>query len=286
VNYRFNLDDWLPRLPLEPEYGRFSGEIITSPYHICNNEHLRREAHDQFDWGPAVPVDVFVMAEGEPLDRHVTKIGGLPYRPATIPWPRAENGVPMSFLAQVNFADSRDLVGKLAGDVLLAFTPDDNGCIERLYFEWQPLGLRELILPESVPEQSWRPFPCYGHICRTVNYPEAQRKPELSSNKYPLCRGLEVWSSHHLLQYQATQIGSAPFFIQEGDDQQPGRMLCAISSVQPPLHGPYPWGNHPDPLMAKDEWRYDDRYFMLGDVGCIYISIDDAGYLHYGWSCY
>jgi hypothetical protein len=29
MNYRFNLEEWLPRLPLEPQYGVFSGEIIT-----------------------------------------------------------------------------------------------------------------------------------------------------------------------------------------------------------------------------------------------------------------
>lgn len=286
MGYRFNIDEWLLRLPLEPEYGRFSGEIVTSPCHICNNEHLRREAHDQFDWGPAVPVDVFIMAEGEPPDRHVTKIGGLPYRPAQMPWPTAESGTPMSFLAQIDFTDSRDLTGELPGDVLLIFTPDGNDCIETLHLEWQPLGLKEPISPEQVPEQAWRSTPCFGHACRTVSYPEAQEKPEISVNKYPLCRGLEIWSSFHLLQYQATQIGSAPFFIQPDDDQLPGRMLCAISSVQPSSHEPYPWVNRSEPRMAKDEWRYDDGYFMLGDVGCIYISIDETGQLHYGWSCY
>jgi hypothetical protein len=286
MNYRFNFEEWLPRLPLEPERGRFSGKIVTSPCHICNNEHLRRDAHDQFEWGPAVPVDIFVMADGEPTDRHVTKIGGLPYRPATMPWPTAEDGTAMSFLAQIDFSDSRDLVGELPGDVLLVFTPNDKKHVETLHFEWQPLDMKDLISFERVPEYSWHPYPCYGHICRTVNYPKAQRKPELSANKYPLCRGLEIWSSHHLLQYQATQIGFTPFFIQQGDGRLPGRIFCTISSVQPSLHGVYPWVNRPKPLMGKNEWRYDDRYLMFGDVGCIYISIDEAEQLHYGWSCY
>jgi hypothetical protein len=286
MNYRFDLEEWLPRIPLESQHGVFSGEIITSPYHICNNEHLRREAYDQFDWGPAVPVDVFIMAEGEPPDRHVTKVGGLPYRPADMPWPTTDDGTPLSFLAQIDFSDSKDLVGELPGDVLLAFTPDVDGCIKALLFEWRHLGLKDLIPCDQVPEQPWHPDPCYGHICRTVNYPEAQRKPELLANEEPLCRGLEIWSSYRLLQYQATQIGGVPFFIQQGDDQLPGKMICAISSVQPPRHEPYPWVNRSEPLMPKDVWNYDDNYLMLGDMGCIYISIDDAGRLCFGESCY
>jgi hypothetical protein len=177
MNYRFDIDEWLPRFPLRPEYDRFSGDIITSPRHICNNEQLRKAAHDQFDWGEAVPMDVFIMAVGEPPNRHATKIGGMPYRPAKTPWPTGKDGKPMSFLAQINFADSRDLTGELPGDVLLVFTPDAHDYIESLHFEWQALGLTELISPDALPDQAWRPEPCYGHIYRTVSYPEVNCSP-------------------------------------------------------------------------------------------------------------
>jgi hypothetical protein len=287
MNYRFDLDEWLPRLPLEPRNGRFSGQVIASPCDICNNEHLRWAAYDQFAWGPAVPVDIFIMAEGEPENRHATKIGGLPYRQAGMDWPTSLDGTPMSFLAQIDFTDSTDLVGELPGDVLLVFTPDTESCdIETVHFEWQPLGLSDLISGNALPEQVFCHDPCYGHLCRTVSYPEARRNPELAATKYPMCGGREIWSSHHLLQYQATQIGQAPFFIQHGDRDLPGQLLCAISSVQPDQHERYPWVNRPEPLMPKDQWRYDNKYLMMGDVGCIYISIDGVGNLHHTMSCY
>ncbi len=62
--------------------------------------------------------------------------------------------------------------------------------------------------------------------------------------------------------------------------------MCAISSVQPDRHERDPWVNHPEALMPKDQWRYDDNYLMMGDVGCIYVSIDEAGNLHHTMSCY
>jgi hypothetical protein len=152
--------------------------------------------------------------------------------------------------------------------------------------EWQPAALDGLIESDSVPEHPSSFDRCYGHIHRTVSYPEAERVVPYSEQKYPKCQGKDVWSDYFLLQWQATQIGQAPFFIQEGDRQLPGRPLCAISSVQPDQHQPYPWVNHPEPLLPEGEWCFDDNYLMLGDMGCIYISIDDDQQLHWGWSCF
>ena len=52
----------------------------------------------------------------------------------------------------------------------------------------------------------------------------------------------------------------------------------------PPLR--CPWVNQPDPLMPEDQWRYDDNYLMLGDMGYVYVSIDGGGDLHFAESCY
>ena len=305
MNYRFDIDEWLPRFPLRPEDDCFSGMCIGSPSQICNNEQLRKAAHDQFVWGPAVPVDIFIMADGEPPDRHVTKVGGLPYRPANLAWPSEVDGTPLTFLAQFDFTDSFDIVGDIPGEVLLVFTPDNNeiGSVKPLHFEWQPLGMTGLISAEEVPEQRWRFRPCYGYRHRTVSYPQAKRKPEFEANKYPMCQGLEIQSDYLLLQFQAMQIGRAPYFIQQADDQLPGQMLCTINTVCFDGDKPYPWINHPEPLppdeVVTESWGFTwikhpesftpeepTDYFMLGDTGCIYISIDEAGNLYSGMSCY
>jgi len=282
TNYRFNLFDWVDQFPLEMIHNHYDGEIITSPSHLCNNERLRREMQGEYDWGEPVPVDVFVMAEGEPRDRHVTKLGGLPYRPANAPWPVARDGKPMLFLGQFNFGDSRDLVGELPGDVLLVFSDRSNEVFDRLIFEWQPMGLEDLIPATSVPVQPDTFTPCYGHVCRTVNFPSAKQRRDA---RYPLCRGRDVWSAYFVPKYQATQIGSAPFIIQRGT-KLPGRIICTISSVQPDPHAPFPWVNHPDPLLPPGEYDFNRNDLMLDDMGCIYISIDDQQQLHWSMDSY
>ena len=285
MNYRFDLDEWLHRFPLDSNSERYSGEAITSPWDICNNELLRREMQDQYVWGPPVPVDVFVMAEGEPPDRFVTKIGGLPYRPARAEWPRAQNGRPLEFLAQFNFRDSRDITGPLPGDILLVFADCSSGTIEGLGFEWQQVDLSDIVSAAAIPTQTDTFLPCYGHIFRTVSYPGATRTVPRKKQEYPTCRGKSVWSDYYLRQYQATQIGSAPFFIQ-GDPQLPGRILCTISSVQPDQHKAFPWVNHPAPLMPEHEWDFENNCLMIGDLGCIYISMDEDHQIYWSESCF
>jgi uncharacterized protein YwqG len=280
MNYRFNLEEWLARFPLASDVERYSGEIITSPCDICNNEWLRREMQDQFKWGKAVPIDVFIMAEGEPDNRYATKIGGLPYRPAAAQWPLTSLGHPMTFFAQFNFSDSRDLFDDLPGDLLLIFADDSNETINSLEFEWQRIGLDDLVSVENLPDNPDAFQPCFGHICRTASFPKAKRAAKSKRLHYPTCREKEVRSDYHLLQYQGTQIGSAPFFIQDDPDLL-GRVLCTISSVQPDQHQPYPWVNHPEPLAPKGQWNFSQNHLMIGDMGCIYISIDDDLQLHW-----
>lgn len=286
MTYRFVMEDWLPRFPLNDDVERYSGEIVTSPWDACNNELLRRGMQDQYRWGRAVPVDIFVMAEGEPEDRSATKVGGLPYRPAELPWPTDAAGEPLLFLGQFNFKDSLDLTRPLPGEVLLLFGDDSSGLIEGLHLEWQPKELSSLISAAAVPPHPNAFDPCFGYICRTVSFPEAERVVPYDEQDYPKCRGKDVRSDYWLLQWQATQIGEAPFFIQGGDSELPGRPLCVLNSVQPDQHKKYPWVNHPDPLMPEDEFSYNFNYLMIEDMGCIYISIDETQQLHWCSSGY
>ncbi len=132
---------------------------LVGPHDVCRLERLRERLHAAFDLGTPVPTDIFVFALGEAPDLSVTKFGGIPYRPADLPWPRkdlqtgttlvasteelmgiarkrdkdlpatplelqeyiSEEFPPLRFLAQFNFVDSLDLVGPLPGDVLLLF---------------------------------------------------------------------------------------------------------------------------------------------------------------------
>jgi hypothetical protein len=296
MNYDFQLDAWLDRFPLREKYGHYSADDITSPCDLCNVEWLRREMRDEFDWGEPVPVDIFVLSQGEPENRFATKIGGLPYRPADEPWPCSADGRSLALIAQFHFTNSRDIVGETPGDLLLVFGDDSDGFISSFHFEWQDLGIRNLITPAELPRDSMQIAPCFGNRCRMQSFPEAQLRTPWEK---PQCHGKEVWTYRLIPQFQATQIGRAPYIIQSNgrspydedessDVVMPSNVqhLCTIASVQPDAHQPYPWVNVPEPRNPEGKWNYGDNNLMIGDVGCIYITIDEEGRLHIGEESY
>src|SRR5207237_8815728 len=113
---------------------------------------------------------------GEPERRDVTKIGGMPYRPASLGWPVSkEDGLPLTFVAQFRFAESADFMGELPGDMLLAFFADFAGAAYDYFpgpphFEWHMLGCKELIAAEVIPKAGFVVPPCYGVRWRTVDF--------------------------------------------------------------------------------------------------------------------
>lgn len=250
-------------------------ESITSPYDLAVTELLRDEAISgtvSSSLGKTTPVDVFVFSKGEPKNRAITKIGGLPYWPKARSWPKGEEGKPKTFVAQFCFADSADIAGKLPGDVLLVFGDAQKdvpyGASKNLRFFWEKLGQTNLVGRGDIPKTGGRLTPVYGSICRTVDYdPTAFEKAGVDES---------------LAIVDGTKIGGIPMWIQEPEDL-PGRFLCALGSIQPEPERPYPWLNQAKAITSQS---YDEGLLMWGDMGTLYLFIDDKGRIHCTWQCY
>src|SRR5258706_10769357 len=131
IHQRLNLDHWKQRFPLprlrEKAGGRLPGVPgISGPLDVAVLEQLRDASYANSPGIERVPTDIFVWSRGEPDQRFVTKIGGLPYWGADTPWPLGPSGTPLTFVAQICFADSQDLTPHLPGDLLLMFTEAKN----------------------------------------------------------------------------------------------------------------------------------------------------------------
>lgn len=225
-------------------------KIVTSPVHVAINEQLRRERRGEQPPSNAVPTDVFVMANGESPQREWTKIGGLPYWLASRPWPQVDCS-PMIFLAQINFADSRDIVSGLPEELLLAFDRADGVAglsSDHLHFEWLRLGDEPLI--ERAPRCDESPTACYGVIHRTYDVPDSDDDDAV---------------------IQATKIAGLPPEV-HGELDVPGRYIATIGSVHPDQTERYPFLNTPEPL----NFDYGLGHLMWGDVGiaCLFLQND------------
>lgn len=276
------------------------GEQISSPYDLYSVERLREEYN--LRKGAAFDTDVFVLGMGSPQKRAVTKISGLPYWPRGRAWPTVEDGAPCQFLAQFNFADSRDLVGKLPGDVLLLFVPAGDGDwlwdLEQVHFEWLDTTAKPLIdaLPKGV--QPYCQSEWYGVLHRTKDYPDmaaaARRLKVDQAYELAVINGCKIGGIPHLIQsktkYALDPKTGFPVLIPGKGSKQSGlRFLCQLSSIQAAPDVGYPWTNQKKKLTMKfdDTGIYgDNNQCLFGDMGSIYIFIDSSGRITATSECY
>jgi hypothetical protein len=292
------------------------GEIITSPFHLAVVEQLREECLASRNL-PTVPTDVFVFARGEPQNRSVTKVGGLPFWPRARDWPMGRSGLPMTFVAQFCFADSTDLFHSLPGEILLVFADgiylkdwrDEDA--NALRFEWVNRSENNLVEASGIPQTRWDLFPVYGEIHRTKDYATGPMWEKawwwilLRRSKSPrdFFSGLGAQraldKAYHMPYcipiVEGTKIGGFPRWIQGDDETIPGRFLCALGSIRPVyqtpndiMHRPYPFTNLQGPFVrarkaycTPEEEVQTNRLLMWGDVGSLYLLLDDGGTIHW-----
>lgn len=251
---------------------------ITSPFHLYSVEELR--SRFGFRIGRSVPADVFVFGKGEPKQRDCTKIGGMPYWPKNKAWPKSKQGRPFQFLAQVNFADSRDIANDLPGDVLLLLVPNDGewqwGSVD-IHLEWFPSGI-DVVDEFDASLIATNAGPFFGAIYRTADYPDLPQ--EFDAQTRINTDGLSVLN--------ATKIGGIPYLVQ-GSFADDADHICQIGTVFPASRVPYPWVNDWHPLgMTEDEdgFRGPTNMLDIGDMGFIYVFRDQKGRFKSTMQCY
>lgn len=106
-----DFENWFSVLPstrsLVFEGSDFYCNPINGPHHLVFREHLLRKTHKgkqllKYDPRPAI---VWMFGAGEDLaDLGTTRLGGLPYWPRMLPWPRSQNGSDCKqFVGQIDF---------------------------------------------------------------------------------------------------------------------------------------------------------------------------------------
>jgi hypothetical protein len=221
-------------------------DIVVGPGPVAVNEQLRAEAIAAGERPVRrVPTDVMVWAMGEPTNRAVTKIGGLPYRPSAVAWPHDKDSEPLRFIGQLCFADSRDILPELPGDVLLVFG-DEDALVdepERLVFEWWSLTSAPLVAQVSAVEEPLAPY--HAHLHRTDDWDDAV--------------------------FEGTKIGGLPKFIQDVPDIG-GTFIGALGSISVPHDQRHPFVNVAEPRG----WSHEND-LMIGDMGSLYVFVRPDG---------
>jgi hypothetical protein len=276
-------ENWRRKYPKGLEYQAPSD--IFSPGDIAVIEQLRALLGGPSALGPGKPVDLLLPVLGEPPQRCCSKIGGLPYRRSGS-WPKGHDEKPLSFIAQICLADSRDILNgfgrsDFTEDVLLIFQDGEEVSWGENYeygstlvFEWQPIGIpeSELLRPEDIPGHSVRWTPTYFERLRSTEHPTLPK--EIDAKADQLGMSGRYWSS---------KIGGVPVFQQSEEEAEGlGRFFACLHSINPtdeefpfPNVPVSPWGDRP----------YDEGFLMLGDVGTLYLFAAGNGPVRWLTQC-
>ncbi|MCC6776772.1 MAG: DUF1963 domain-containing protein [Hyphomicrobiales bacterium] len=231
--------------------------------------------------GRVLPADVFLFGIGEAPRRDATKVGGLPYWPVDWPWPKDSAGVPYRYLAQFNFADSRDLFSDLPGDVLVLLVGeewDDWLAVEPLaiHLEWLPLGLEpvESLEPALMANPG---LAFFGAIHRTADYPDAEEAAKQA--------GIRGASFAAII--SGTKIGGFPYPIQDYDREFNGKLLCQLGSMAVGDDISYPTASHlAESLDADPALGEIERSLNFMDAGIVYIFRNEDGTFRTSFQAY
>jgi Domain of unknown function (DUF1963) len=318
IHSTLDIDHWKATFPLARERqgeSELEVDFISGPRTIAVLEQLRDEVFGEASPLTRVPTDVFVWARGEPEQRAVTKIAGLPYRAAGKPWPTDACGRPRLFLAQFCFADSRDIaLGPLPGDLLLVFAAVEEwqhgtydfmwGRPDVLAFEWSQLGEGPLMSGDEVPALGMPLLPCYGIRYRTWDYAlgslrasdHAHLSSEQGEGKVESAALLEeLWEDCAVV--EGTKIGGiAPqlydeYVIRLDREEQvpPGTYLCTLASLSVDIHRPFALLNLPDAvdfgeLEISQAWEQSNP-LMIADAGLLNFFVDTDGAVRWTGHC-
>lgn len=259
---------------------------ITSPSDIVGWE-LLRERYSILGT-TSVPCDLFVWGIGEPPDRRLTRVGGLPWLPKSTPWPSIGKIVP-SFLCQFDFRDSRDLVGELPGDLLLIFVADETAALagdaKRMRFLWVSAEEQDVIESADVPTPTYP----YKHVSTWGVRYRSKDDPGAWAHSYAVyeedCGNGSLWMLPVLM---GTKIGGVPYHSQEIQRSVPENYLCQLVSIQASSGTLWPWINQKDPLASSSKSggiNSPENCLMIGDMGELTIYLQKDGSIRVDSAC-
>ena len=230
------------------------------------------------------PVDYLVWAKGNADNVSCTKVGGVPYRPLSRPWPRNKSGNHLPFICQFNFVNSRDIVNT-ENDVMLFFADIRDSNIEDWCIEWHDLTLLDDEVITPPPEDLLVYEPYHGYLFRHYNLDEDIR--DLYNSK-------RISQKYNLSVPNASCIGN---FIEGGPSDERfisnsignHNLLCRLASIE----FSYPSKPHPFVNIASaiDCVAYEEKLsnhihfnrhpfldpFQVGDGGSIYFYRNNNG---------
>ncbi|MFG0291774.1 MAG: DUF1963 domain-containing protein [Phycisphaerales bacterium JB050] len=251
------------------------------PISLADVEYDRRKDLSEVDMGPSVPMDYFVWFD-EPhamTPQWLTRYGGQPWMELEREWPRDEEGIPLHFIAQICFADSKDLFDfELPGEIALIFGRWRGGYAGANHtLLWSNIEL-DGTPPNTTSRNEWElPFRYSGVIHRSRSYLWSEETVDAIDEEHDdMVEWIEEEGLHRGV---GTSIGTCPS-LPQGDlhleEDDPPTVIATLESFM--FRGDWPLCNirNETSKVHQDGSRgslFDPRAmeYCILDMGCAVI---------------
>jgi hypothetical protein len=250
-----------------------------------------------------IPCDVFAWKWGPPPHPALTKIGGVPYRPADRPWPLDEHGKPMGYIIQMNFSESLDILPALPGNLLIIFAQESFDGEEKYHdymfpdvvMEWynieeigQPMKTAIRTGITYVPLHGLiyrgRDFPLRDESYLTQMRPDGQKLWEEVSMDNPIYEYPGEFDGHPPAVFGETKIGGYPDWYQGHDCgvNHQGEFLCQIVSHM--FSEVVQYIDQPETVKTYQDFSMHGQSFSVHGGGSLYLFLDGTR-IHWSGQC-
>lgn len=251
------------------------------PISLADVEYERRNKLSEVDMGPSVPMDYFVWFH-EPTaqtPQWLTRYGGQPWMELEREWPCDEEGIPLHFIAQICFADSKDLFDfELPGEIALIFGRWGGGsAIANHTLMWSNIEL-DGTPPKQISRNRWEvPFRYSGVIHRSHSYLWSEETTDAIAEEHG---DMVEWIEEEGLNRGiGTSIGTCPS-LPQGDrhleEDDPPTVVAVLESFM--FRGDWPLCNIRNETREVDldggrRSRFEPRAleYCIWDMGCAII---------------
>lgn len=249
-----------------------------SPNQVWGRERLR-ERLDLTDVDKS-PVDLLVWGIGGPDHPAGTKIGGLPVWPAGRPLPMEERNdwetpSPLRFFAQINFADSQDILPALPGKVLSIWGGEEFPHEDSVKTFWLELEDLEFATDYS-PTFDWDFMPSTPLFAALHRTWDRSRRQQLL-DKTAAEEGITVEDCAS--SWMASKIGGRACRIQDDSGLGPEGFFLQIKSIEPADKFPHAWVGEPEIKItgSRQTQNREKIGLSLSDGGAFYFFLSDWG---------
>ena len=251
------------------------------PLGIVMQELMVRLLKDKIQLGRGVPMDYLVWRKTPHEFPWLSRIGGMPWRDRSLPWPRSQKGDDYTFVGQFNLSDTTGTYSyDFSGDLVLiffAFNEAMYGGEGDIILEWSTKELANPLSKQDCPPAGFPVPELFAELHRTLEYPDFNYTPEIFDQIYDLVPASKRvgWDPVP----EITRIGTTEHNGLQGNlDDEP--LLFALGCFSPSYDWPFPDRKEPLQGRGHDQWFDGDRIIASGGPVMYVQSADGQSLAH------